>query len=56
MEELAGIGRHRLDSLIAAFGASECGLKLHIRFRLCAKGNHSLRQEREGLSRFLISN
>jgi hypothetical protein len=56
MEELAGIGRHRLDSLIAAFGASECGLKLHIRFRLCAKANHSLRQEREGLSRFLISN
>ena len=30
IEELAGIGRHRLDSLIAAFGASECGLKLHI--------------------------
>jgi hypothetical protein len=29
IEELAGIGRHRLDSLIAAFGASECGLKLH---------------------------
>ena len=56
IEELAGIGRHRLDSLIAAFGASECGLKLHIRFRLCAKANHSLRQEREGPSRFLISN
>src|SRR5712692_11358857 len=31
IEELAGIGRHRLDSLIAAFGASECGLKLHTR-------------------------
>jgi hypothetical protein len=30
IEELAGIGRHRLDSLIAAFGASQCGLKLHI--------------------------
>src|SRR5216684_1023502 len=29
IEELAGIGRHRFDSLIAAFGASECGLKLH---------------------------
>ena len=29
IEELARIGRHRLDSLIAAFGASECGLKLH---------------------------
>ena len=30
IEELAGIGRHRLDSPIAAFGACECGLKLHI--------------------------
>ena len=30
IEELAGIGRHRLDGLVAAFGASECGSKLHI--------------------------
>src|SRR5882757_8161443 len=37
IEELAGIGRHRLDSLIAAFGASECGLKLHYRFLLLGK-------------------
>jgi hypothetical protein len=35
IEELAGIGRHRLDNLIAAFGASERGLKLHIGFLLC---------------------
>src|SRR6202051_3738819 len=33
IEELAGIGRHRLDSLKGAFGTSECGLKLHIRSR-----------------------
>src|ERR1700686_4674311 len=37
IEELAGIGRHRLDSLIAAFWASERGLKLHTAFLLCAK-------------------
>jgi hypothetical protein len=30
IEELAGIDRHRLDNLIAAFGASQCGLKLLI--------------------------
>src|SRR5712692_10881369 len=30
IEELAGIGRHRLDDLIAAFRASQGGLKLHI--------------------------
>src|ERR1700730_11547953 len=27
----------RLDGLIAAFGASECGLKLHIRFEIVPK-------------------
>jgi hypothetical protein len=30
IEELAGIGRHRLDGLMAAFRASQDGLKLHI--------------------------
>jgi len=30
IEELTGIGRHRLDGLMAAFGASQGGLKLHI--------------------------
>ena len=30
IEELAGIGRHRLDSLMAAFRASQVRLKLHI--------------------------
>ena len=29
VEELAGIGRHRLDGLMAAFRASQDGLKLH---------------------------
>jgi hypothetical protein len=33
IEELAGIGRHRLDSLMAAFRASQGGLKLHIGHR-----------------------
>ena len=37
IEELTGIGRHRLDSLMAAFGARERGLKLHIGFLLCTK-------------------
>src|SRR6202051_4880252 len=55
IEELAGIGRHRLDSLIAAFGASECGLKLHIG-SCFALSIHSLRKECEGPSRLLISN
>ena len=55
IEELAGIGRHRLDSLIAAFGASECGLKLHIG-SCFALSIHGLRQECEGPSRLLISN
>src|SRR6266851_7945476 len=30
IEELAGISRHHLDSLMGAFGASQGGLKLHI--------------------------
>src|SRR6266849_7916958 len=30
IEELAGIGRHRLDDLMAALRASQGGLKLHI--------------------------
>jgi hypothetical protein len=33
IEELAGIGRHRLDSLMAAFRASQVRLKLHIGHR-----------------------
>jgi hypothetical protein len=33
IEELAGIGRHRLDSLMGAFRASQGGLKLHIGHR-----------------------